>query len=57
MSSRLIARRDLEFLLHEWLDVASPCARPRFADHSRETFAGVDLLASLDDTTLGMRDA
>jgi butyryl-CoA dehydrogenase len=38
MSSRLIARRDLEFLLHEWLDVASLCARPRFADHSRETF-------------------
>jgi alkylation response protein AidB-like acyl-CoA dehydrogenase len=37
MSSRLIARRDLQFLLHEWLDVASLCARPRYADHSRDT--------------------
>jgi hypothetical protein len=45
MSSRLIARRDLAFLLHEWLDVASLCVRPPF-----------DLRASLDDTTLGMRD-
>jgi butyryl-CoA dehydrogenase len=38
VSSKLIARRDLEFLLHEWLEVASLCDRPRFADHSRETF-------------------
>ncbi len=38
MPSRLIARRDLEFLLHEWLDVASLCTRPRYADHSRDTF-------------------
>jgi alkylation response protein AidB-like acyl-CoA dehydrogenase len=38
MSSKLIARRDLDFLLYEWLEVASLCDRPRFADHSRETF-------------------
>jgi alkylation response protein AidB-like acyl-CoA dehydrogenase len=38
MSSKLISRRDLEFLLHEWLDVESLCGRPRYADHSRETF-------------------
>ena len=38
MTSRLISRRDLDFLLHEWLDVASLCSRARYADHSRETF-------------------
>ena len=40
MTSRLLSRRDVEFLLYEWLDVASLCSRPRFADHSRETFDG-----------------
>ncbi len=38
MASRLISRRDLEFLLHEWIDVSSLCDRERFSDHSRETF-------------------
>jgi alkylation response protein AidB-like acyl-CoA dehydrogenase len=38
MTSRLISRRDLEFQLYEWLDVASLTARSRYADHSRETF-------------------
>ena len=38
MTSRLLSRRDVEFLLYEWLDVPSLCARARFADHSRETF-------------------
>ena len=38
MPSKLIARRDLEFLLHEWLGVESLNKRPRYADHSRETF-------------------
>ena len=38
MASRLISRRDLEFLLYDWLDVTSLCGRPRFSDHSRETF-------------------
>ena len=40
MASKLLSRRDLEFLLYEWLEVTSLCARPRFADHSRETFDG-----------------
>ena len=40
MTSKLLARRDVEFLLYEWLDVAALCDRPRFADHSRETFDG-----------------
>ena len=39
--SNLMSRRDLEFLLYEWLDVAALCARPRYADHSRETFDAV----------------
>jgi len=38
MTSKLLSRRDLEFLLHEWLDVTALCARERYADHSRETF-------------------
>jgi len=40
MTSKLLSRRDVEFLLYEWLDVTSLCGRPRFADHSRETFDG-----------------
>ena len=40
MSSKLLSRRDIEFLLYEWLDVAALCSRPRYADHSRETFDG-----------------
>ena len=36
--SRILSQRDLEFLLYEWLDVESLTARPRFTDHSRETF-------------------
>ena len=35
--ARLMSRRDLSFLLHEWLGVAALTARPRYADHSRET--------------------
>jgi len=38
MTSRLVSRRDLEFLLYEWLDVTALCTRERFADHGRETF-------------------
>ncbi|MGA5302576.1 acyl-CoA dehydrogenase [Nucisporomicrobium flavum] len=36
--SRILSQRDLEFLLYEWLDVTALTARPRFAEHSRETF-------------------
>jgi alkylation response protein AidB-like acyl-CoA dehydrogenase len=38
MQSNILSRRDLDFLLFEWLDVESLTARARFADHSRETF-------------------
>jgi len=40
MNHKLLSRRDVEFLLFEWLDVALLCDRPRYADHSRETFVG-----------------
>ena len=41
MKSDLLSRRDLDFLLFEWLDVESLTKRPRFADHSAETFGDV----------------
>jgi alkylation response protein AidB-like acyl-CoA dehydrogenase len=34
-------RRTVDFLLYDWLDVEALRARPRFADHSRETFDSV----------------
>ncbi|HEX6720965.1 MAG TPA: acyl-CoA dehydrogenase family protein, partial [Burkholderiaceae bacterium] len=34
-------RDTVDFLLHDWLRVESLLDRPRFADHSRETFASV----------------
>ena len=36
--SLIMSRRDLEFLLYEWLDVAALTSRERFAEHSRQTF-------------------
>ncbi len=41
MPSLLLSRRDLEFLLYEWLDVELLAKRDRFAEHSRETFDAV----------------
>ena len=38
MTSRILSRRDIAFLLYEWLDVVSLTQRARFADHTRETF-------------------
>ncbi|WP_182376774.1 acyl-CoA dehydrogenase [Nocardioides sp. WS12] len=44
----LLSRRDLDFLLHEWLEVTDLVTRERFAEHSRDTFdAVVDLASSL----------
>ena len=44
MASVLLSRRDLDFLLYEWLDVELLTKRPRYAEHSRETFdAALDL--------------
>ncbi|GIE80461.1 acyl-CoA dehydrogenase [Actinoplanes philippinensis] len=36
--SKVFSRRDLDFLLYEWLDAEALTARERFAEHSRETF-------------------
>lgn len=48
MTSRILSRRDLDFLLFEWLKVDELSARPRFAEHSRDTFDAVlDLSAEL----------
>src|SRR4051812_42805595 len=41
MASLLLPRRDLDFLLYEWLDVELLTKRPRYAEHSRETFDSV----------------
>ncbi len=41
MKSTLLSRRDLDFLLFEWLRVEELTKRARFADHSRETFSDV----------------
>ena len=43
MQSMILSRRDLDFLLYEWLDVAQLTTRERYADHARETFdAAID---------------
>lgn len=39
--SLLLSRRDLDFLLHEWLEVTALTDRERYAEHSRETFDAV----------------
>ncbi|MGY1750238.1 acyl-CoA dehydrogenase [Modestobacter sp. SYSU DS0511] len=44
--SSILSARDLEFLLHEWLQVEVLTKRPRYAEHSRETFDAVLELAA-----------
>ncbi len=36
--SLILSRRDLNFVLYEWLKAESLTQIPRYADHSRETF-------------------
>jgi len=56
--SKILSRRDLEFLLYEWLDVEALTARPRFAEHSRETFdAFLDLSAQLAERDFATHNA
>ncbi|GLW57490.1 acyl-CoA dehydrogenase [Kitasatospora phosalacinea] len=48
MDSLLLSRRDLDFLLHDWLDVTALTARERYAEHDRETVDAVlDLSAEI----------
>ncbi|KVZ02495.1 acyl-CoA dehydrogenase [Burkholderia stagnalis] len=39
--SLLMSRRDLAFLLYEWLDAEALASLPRYAEHNRETFDAV----------------
>ncbi len=41
MKSTLLSRRDLDFLLFEWLRVEELTKRTRFAEHSADTFSDV----------------
>lgn len=41
MRSLLLSRRDLDFLLNDWLQVEKLTSRPRFAAHDRDTFSAV----------------
>jgi alkylation response protein AidB-like acyl-CoA dehydrogenase len=44
MPQLILSRRDLEFVLYEWLDIGALAARPAFAGHSRETLdAALDI--------------
>ena len=45
MAAALLSRRDLEFLLYEWLDAEALTRYPRFGEHSRDTFDAVLELA------------
>ena len=40
-SSRILSRRDLDFMLYEWLDVERLTRAPRYAEHSRDVFDSV----------------
>ena len=41
MKKTMLASRDLNFLLYEWLDVLSLCRRARFDAHHRDRFDAV----------------
>nr|WP_315219600.1 acyl-CoA dehydrogenase [uncultured Duganella sp.] len=48
MTSKLLSRRDIDFMLYEWLDVEALTRRERFQDHNRETFdAAIDTAEQL----------
>jgi alkylation response protein AidB-like acyl-CoA dehydrogenase len=41
MASLILSARDLDFLLFDWLQAEKLTSRPRYAEHSRETFDAV----------------
>jgi hypothetical protein len=48
MTSLLLSRRDLEFLLYEWLQVEKLTAQERYSSHTRETLdAALDVYETL----------
>lgn len=38
MTNKTLNARDMDFILYEWLDACELTQRPRYAEHSRETF-------------------
>ena len=51
MKSKILSRRDLDFMLYEWLHIEKLLVRERFTDHSRETFDSfMDLSAEISET-------
>ena len=48
MQSRILSRRDIDFLVHEWLDVGALTQRPHYAEHTRETLdAAIETCAKI----------
>ncbi|RLV55660.1 acyl-CoA dehydrogenase [Aeromicrobium phragmitis] len=48
MTDQYVSRQDLDFLIEDWLETSALTLRPRFAEHSVETFRGaLDLAAEL----------
>ena len=47
MTAHTLNQRDIDFLLYEFLDTEGLLERPRYSDHSRESF---------DATISGVRD-
>ncbi|HWS75221.1 MAG TPA: acyl-CoA dehydrogenase N-terminal domain-containing protein, partial [Quisquiliibacterium sp.] len=48
MQSRILSRRDIDFLIHEWLDVGALTAREHYAEHTRETLdAAIETCAKI----------
>lgn len=58
MFSKVLSKRDLEFMLYEWLDVETLTVRPRFAMHSREIFDAVlDLAEDIAENNFAPHNA
>jgi butyryl-CoA dehydrogenase len=58
MTHNILSRRDIDFLLYEWLDVESLTNRPRFSAHSHGTFdAVIDLAENLSSSHFASHNA
>jgi alkylation response protein AidB-like acyl-CoA dehydrogenase len=58
MPSKVLSRRDIDFLLYEWLDVEALVSRERFAEHSKATFDGIlDVASDLAESEFAPHNA
>jgi alkylation response protein AidB-like acyl-CoA dehydrogenase len=58
VTSNILSKLDLEFMLYEWLNVESLADRPRFGAHSRDTFDAVlGLAADLAEESFASHNA